>query len=158
MQQNANALQQKLAERQKLLSQLDQARMQEQLNTAMASLSQAVDQDVPTFDDVRAKIEAQYAKALGVSELSGQNVEARMLEIEQQSVNVEAQLRLEQMRAQMGLPSGAQAAGQAQLAGAPVQAAGALNPGRPAPTPAEADDEVAEAEAPAAQPARPSDN
>ena len=33
VQQNANLLQQKLAERQKLLSQLDQARMQEQLNT-----------------------------------------------------------------------------------------------------------------------------
>ena len=74
--QNASLLQQKLAERQKLLSQLDQTRMQEQLNTAMASLSQTVDQDVPTFDDVRAKIEAQYAKALGTAELSGQSVES----------------------------------------------------------------------------------
>ncbi len=91
VQQNANLLQQKLAERQKLLSQLDQARMQEQLNTAMASLSQTVGQDVPTFDDVRAKIEAQYAKALGTAELSGQSVEARMLEIEQAGVNTEAQ-------------------------------------------------------------------
>ena len=35
VQQNANLLQGKLAERQKLLSQLDQARMQEQLNSAM---------------------------------------------------------------------------------------------------------------------------
>ena len=99
-------LQAKLAERQKLLSQLDQAKMQEQLNTAMASLSQTVGQDVPTFDDVRAKIEAQYAKALGTAELSGQRVEARMLEIEQASVNTEAQLRLDQMRGQMGLPGG----------------------------------------------------
>ena len=88
--QNASLLQQKLAERQKLLSQLDQTRMQQQLNTAMASLSQTVDQDVPTFDDVRAKIEAQYAKALGTAELSGQSVEARMLEVEQAGVNSEA--------------------------------------------------------------------
>ena len=95
VQQNASLLQQKLAERQKLLSQLDQARMQEQLNTAMASLSQTVGQDVPTFDDVRAKIEAQYAKALGTAELSGQSVEARMLEVEQAGVNSEAQMRLE---------------------------------------------------------------
>ena len=39
VQQNATQLQRKLAERQKLLSQLDQAKMQEQMNTAMASLS-----------------------------------------------------------------------------------------------------------------------
>ena len=91
VQQNANLLQEKLAERQKLLSQLDQARMQQQLNTAMATLSQTVGQDVPTFDEVRAKIEAQYAKALGTAELSGQGVDARMLEIEQASVNTEAQ-------------------------------------------------------------------
>ena len=131
VQQNANALQQKLAERQKLLSQLDQARMQQQLNSAMASLSQAVDQDVPTFDDVRQKIEAQYAKALGTAELTGQGVEARMLEIEQASVNIEAQQRLDQMRVQMGLPGavpsapGALGAGtpEALTAGQPVQAA-----------------------------------
>jgi phage shock protein A len=109
VQQNANLLQQKLSERQKLLSQLDQARMQEQLNTAMATLSQTVGQDVPTFDEVRTKIEAQYAKALGTAELSNQGVEARMLEIEQASVNNEAQNRLAEMRSQMGLPPGSQA-------------------------------------------------
>src|SRR5689334_10860219 len=42
VQQNSVALQKKLAERQKLLSQLDQAKMQEQLNTAMATLSENV--------------------------------------------------------------------------------------------------------------------
>ena len=130
VQQNANALQQKLAERQKLLSQLDQARMQEQLNSAMASLSQTVGQDVPTFDDVRTKIEAQYAKALGISELSGQNIESRMLEIEQASVNAEAQQRLDQMRAQMGLPAGAVAQG--ALGTGPGQEQQALGQGQPA--------------------------
>jgi phage shock protein A len=124
--QNASLLQQKLAERQKLLSQLDQTRMQQQLNTAMASLSQTVDQDVPTFDDVRAKIEAQYAKALGTAELSGQSVEARMLEVEQAGVNSEAQMRLEQMRHQMGLPPGDQE-GAAQLASPARQALGGDN-------------------------------
>ena len=67
VQQNATALQQKLAERQKLLSQLDQAKMQEQMNKAMASLSETVGEDVPTFDEVRDKIEARYAKAKGMS-------------------------------------------------------------------------------------------
>lgn len=109
VQQNSSQLQQRLAERQKLLSQLDQAKMQEQLNQAMTSLSQTVDQDVPTFEDVRSKIEARYAKALGTSELSGQTVEARMLEVEQSSVNFEAQSRLDQMRSELGLTTGTEA-------------------------------------------------
>ena len=45
--QNADMLQKKLSERQHLLGQLDQAKMQEQMNTAMASLSEQVGQDVP---------------------------------------------------------------------------------------------------------------
>ncbi|HWG73982.1 MAG TPA: PspA/IM30 family protein [Acidimicrobiales bacterium] len=103
VQQNSAQLQQRLAERQKLMSQLDQAKMQEQLNRAMTTLSQTVGQDVPSFEDVRTKIEARYAKALGTSELQGQTVEARMLEVEQASLNTEAQSRLTQMRGELGL-------------------------------------------------------
>ena len=125
--QNASLLQQKLAERQKLLSQLDQTRMQQQLNTAMASLSQTVDQDVPTFDDVRAKIEAQYAKALGTAELSGQSVEARMLEVEQAGVNSEAPCAWSRCASQMGLPAGDQG-GAAQLPASSRQALGGDSP------------------------------
>jgi phage shock protein A len=101
--QNSTLLQQKLGERQKLLSQLDQATMQEQMNTAMASLSEAVGTDVPTFDEVRNKIEARYARALGAAELQGQTVESRMLEVEQAAVDTEAQARLSQIRSQLGL-------------------------------------------------------
>src|SRR5262245_7023905 len=95
VQQNATALQRKLSERQKLLSQLDQAKMQEQMNKAMASLSATVGEDVPTFDEVRDKIEARYAKAKGMSELTETSVESRMLEIEQAAANSEAQTRLD---------------------------------------------------------------
>jgi phage shock protein A len=104
--QNSAALQKKLAERQKLLSQLDQAKMQEQMNRAMASLSETVGQDVPTFDEVRGKIEQRYAKALGTSELQGQTVESRMLEVEQAALNTEAKSRLSELRSQLGLTSG----------------------------------------------------
>jgi phage shock protein A len=103
VQQNSSALQQKLAERQKLLSQLDQAKMQEQMNKAMSSLSEAVGQDVPTLNEVRDKIEARYAKAKGMAELTESSVESRMLEVEQASMNVEAQARLAQIRSQLGL-------------------------------------------------------
>ena len=108
--QNAMQLQRKLSERQKLLSQLDQAKMQEQMNRAMSSLSQTVGQDVPTLDEVRDKIEARYARAKGMSELSGESVESRMLEVEQASMNTEAQARLSQIRSQLGLAAAEPAA------------------------------------------------
>ena len=109
VQQNALALQQKLAERQKLMSQLDQAKMQEQLNKAMSSLSDTVDHSAPSLDQVRAKIESRYAKAIGTSELTGQTVESRMLEVQQAALGSEARSRLDAIRAQMlgtGQPAG----------------------------------------------------
>jgi phage shock protein A len=116
VQQNSTMLQKKLAERQKLLSQLDQAKMQEQMNTAMATLTEQVGQDSPSFDEVRDKIEARYAKAKGAQELQGESVEGRMIEIEQAALNTEAQARLSQIRSELGLDSGA--------VGGPVEAAG----------------------------------
>jgi phage shock protein A len=101
--QNSEMLQKKLSERQRLLGQLDQAKMQEQMNKAMSSLSETVGEDVPTLDEVRDKIEARYAKAKGMSELSESSVESRMLEIEQAARNSEAQGRLAEIRAQLGL-------------------------------------------------------
>src|SRR5438132_5906446 len=110
VQQNSSALQQKLAERQKLLGQLDQAKMQEQMNKAMATLSETVGEDVPTLEEVRDKIERRYAKALGTSELQGQTVESRMLEVEQATMNQEAQQRLAQIRDQLGIAAPSEAA------------------------------------------------
>jgi phage shock protein A len=107
--QNASALQKKLADRQKLLSQLDQAKMQEQMNTAMSSLSETVGQDVPSIEEVRDKIEARYARARGMSELTGQSVESRMLEVEQATMNSEAQARLSEIRSKLGIAAPASA-------------------------------------------------
>jgi phage shock protein A len=135
VQQNSMALQQKLAERQKLMSQLDQAKMQEQLNRAMSSLNSQVDSDAPSLDQVRAKIEARYAKAIGTSELTGQTVEARMLEVQQASMGSEARDRLDSMRAELGLPSGAASTAE-------------LGPGTPASQSAAADEAPVETETP----------
>jgi phage shock protein A len=105
VQQNAQLLQQKLGERQKLLSQLEQAKMQETLNTAMGALNEAVGADVPTFDQVRTKIEARYAKAKGASELHTGTVQNTMLEIEAATKNREASARLDSLRAELGIPT-----------------------------------------------------
>src|SRR5687767_8498990 len=101
--QNSSALQKKLSERQKLMSQLDQAKMQEQMNRAMSSLSETVGQDVPSLEEVRDKIEQRYARAMGATELQSQTVESRMLEVEQAALDTEAQSRLSQIRSQLGI-------------------------------------------------------
>jgi phage shock protein A len=111
VQQNGQLLQQKLGERQKLLGQLEQAKMQEQMNKAMASLSETVGEEVPTLDEVRLKIEARYAKAKGMSELSDNTVDSSMREIEAASRNVEATARLDKIRAEMGIAAVAPAPG-----------------------------------------------
>ena len=108
--QNGRLLQEKLAEKNKLLSQLEQARMQEEMNKAMTQLNETVGDDVPTLKEVQEKIEARYAHAKASAELSEVGVESRILEIEQATANVEAQSRLSQLRAELGLESAPQPA------------------------------------------------
>jgi phage shock protein A len=126
--QNARLLQEKLAEKQKLLSQLDQAKMAEQMNTAMASLTETVGGDVPTLAEVREKIETRYAKAKGMSEIQGMSVESKMLEVEQASVNYEAQARLSEIRSKLGIGDAA-----AESAPATEPATSPAPTGEPAP-------------------------
>jgi len=109
---NAMLLQRKLAERTQLLSQLEQAKMQEQVSKSLQQVSQlSAPGNTPTLDEVRDKIEARYAKALGGAELASSSVEGRMLEVEKASLDVAGQSRLEQIRASMSgqLPASQQA-------------------------------------------------
>ncbi len=101
--QNSAKLQEKLTEREKLLSQLDQAKMQEQMTKAMNQLNATVGEDVPTFEQVRDKIERRLAKAQGMSDLSGATVDTKMLEVEQAQMSAEAQARLSELRSELGL-------------------------------------------------------
>jgi len=103
--QNSTALQKKFAEREQLLSQLDQAKMQEAINTAMSQLSETVGEDVPSFEEVRTKIERRVAHAQAASELTGTAVETKMLEVEQAQMSAEAQARLSELRSELGLSS-----------------------------------------------------
>jgi phage shock protein A len=67
--QSSAALRQRLGERQKLLGQLDQAKMQQRVDEAMETLSEGIGHDVPSFDEVRERIEARYAKAKASADL-----------------------------------------------------------------------------------------
>ena len=101
--QNSRILQEKIAEKSKLLSQLEQAKMQEEMNSAMNQLNETVGDDVPTLKEVEEKIQVRYAKAKAASELSETSVESRVLEVEQATANVEAQGKLSELRAELGL-------------------------------------------------------
>jgi len=67
VEQNAMALQAKVAERTKLLSQLEQAKMQERVSESLRSMDSTLSApgNTPSLDAVRDKIERRYADALG---------------------------------------------------------------------------------------------
>ena len=108
--QNAATLQQKLGEREQLLSTLDQARMHESMNKAVAQLTATIGEDVPTFEEVRNKIDQRLARAQGLAELQAASrppVDARLAEIEQAQRTAEARTRLAELRTSLGLPEAA---------------------------------------------------
>ncbi|BAU96295.1 phage shock protein A [Corynebacterium suranareeae] len=98
---NSMALQQKVAERTKLLSQLEQAKMQEKVSESLKSMDSLTSGSTPNLDQVREKIERRYANALGQAELAQNSVQGRMAEVEQAGVQLAGHSRLEQIRAEM---------------------------------------------------------
>ena len=99
---NATLLQSKLAERTKLLSQLEQAKMQETVAKSLESMgSLQAPGTTPSLDEVREKIERRYATALGRADLASTSVEGRRLEVQQATLNMAGASRLEEIRASM---------------------------------------------------------
>ncbi|OFT58228.1 hypothetical protein HMPREF3151_05295 [Corynebacterium sp. HMSC05H05] len=125
---NAAHLQQQVAERSKLLSQLEQAKMQEKVSETMQSMN-SITASGPNLDQVRDKIERRYANALGAAELAQNSIEGRMAEVEQAGIQMAGHGRLEQLRAEMAgeLTSGNKQAIE-QGNSAQGGAAGASNP------------------------------
>src|SRR3954454_4626445 len=142
---NEQRLRQQLAERTKLLTQLESAKMREQMNTALNQMSElAPPGDTPTLGEVRDKIEQRYATALGQSELASSGVEARMLEVRKATMNAAASNRLEQIRA--SLPGGSGAGGAAGAGPALTKGApGAIGAGGTGQTPTASTDQSAAA-------------
>ncbi|OIR42486.1 hypothetical protein BJP08_04050 [Corynebacterium sp. NML140438] len=97
---NAAHLQQQVAERSKLLSQLEQAKMQEKVSETMRSMN-SMTSSAPNLDQVRDKIERRYANALGAAELAENSIQGRMAEVEQAGIQMAGHSRLEQIRAEM---------------------------------------------------------
>jgi phage shock protein A len=102
VEQNSTMLQQKLAERGKLLTQLEQAKMQEQVSASLRSMSDlSAPGNTPNLDEVRDRIEQRYANALGAADLAKDSVAGRMMEVQQAGIQMAGHDRLEQIRASM---------------------------------------------------------
>lgn len=99
-------LKEQLGEVNQLRAQADQAAMQEKTSEAMDSLQQVKpNDDVPTLDSVREKIEQRYSNALGAQELAKDNSADRMQEISAAGRDMKAESRLQEIRASMGSDS-----------------------------------------------------
>lgn len=97
--QNELRLQEKVSQHRQLLSQIEQAKMQEKVNETLNVMN--IDNDTASLDRVRDKIEARYAKALGASELHAASGDNRMREIEQSMTRSAGSARLAEIRGQM---------------------------------------------------------
>lgn len=99
---NASLLQDKLNERTKLLSQLEQAKMQEQVSASLNQMSElAAPRNSPSLEEVRDKIERRYTNALGQADLASNSVQGRMLEVKKATQNMAGQARLAEIRASL---------------------------------------------------------
>jgi phage shock protein A len=99
---NSQILQQKLAERTKLLSQLEQAKMQETVSASLQQMSDlAAPSNVPTLDEVRDKIEKRYAVALGQADLARDSSGSRILEVQRATMDLKGAARLDEIRASL---------------------------------------------------------
>ena len=115
---NAMALKQKTEERTKLLSQLEQAKMQEKVADSISSMNKlTANDDSPNLDQVRDKIEKRYSNALGRAELAENSVENRMVEVAGHS-------RLEEIRASMNSGGRAGANADRSIAGSSQRSLG----------------------------------
>jgi phage shock protein A len=80
--------------------------MQEHVAASMRQVNElSAPGNTPSLSEVRDKIEARYANALGQAELAQSSVEGRMLEVEKATLDVAGASRLDQIRAAMATPA-----------------------------------------------------
>src|SRR4051794_17954032 len=100
-------LEQKLAERTKLLTQLEQAKMQETVSKSLQQMSEmAAPTNVPSLDEVRDKIEQRYATALGQADLAQNSVAGRTIEVQRATIDLRGSQRLDEIRAALDAEKG----------------------------------------------------
>ena len=103
VEENALELERLSARRLELVSKLEQAKLQEQVNRAVDGLRRPVDSGAPTLDDIELRIEKRMALASAAAELESASPEGQRREVERSLTELAADRRLSQMREELGL-------------------------------------------------------
>ena len=100
---NAARLQELSAKQMELLGALEQAKMQESVNAAVQSMSATMDDSMPSLEDVADKIEKRKAQAMGQAEVFDVTPEGGEIELRQALNEAQADAKLEELKAELGL-------------------------------------------------------
>ena len=103
VQQNAMRLQELAAKRMELLGELQQARMQEEVNRAVESISATSELDSPSLDTVEKKIDQRLAEAQARAELREATPEGAESELREAINMAQADAKLEELKTELGL-------------------------------------------------------
>ena len=103
VQQNAMRLQELAAKRMELVGQLQQAKMQEAVNSAVESISASMEHEAPSLDRVQDKIQARLSEAKARSELRAATPEGTEAELRDAISLAQADTKLEELKAELGL-------------------------------------------------------
>jgi phage shock protein A len=101
--QNAMRLQELAAKRMQLVGQLEQARMQEKVNSAVESISATMDVNAPSLDRVEEKIQQRLAEAQARAELREATPEGAESELREAVSMAQADAKLEELKKELGL-------------------------------------------------------
>jgi len=103
VEQNAMRVQELAAKRMELLGKLEQAKMQETLNSAVESMSSVVETDAPSLSRVEDKISGRLAEAKAKYELRESTPEGAEAELREAVSLARADDKLAELRAELGL-------------------------------------------------------
>jgi phage shock protein A len=109
VQANAVKLQELSAKQMELLGALEQAKMQETVNAAVQSMSATLDDELPTLESVEDKIEKRKAQAMAKAEIFEATPEGGEAELRQAMNEAQADAKLEELKAELGLTAGGEA-------------------------------------------------
>lgn len=103
VQQNAMRVQELAAKRMQLLGKLEQAKMQEAVNSAMETMSASLEREAPSLDEVESKIEGRLSTAKAHGELREVTPEGAEQELREAVSLSQADAKLEELRQELGL-------------------------------------------------------
>jgi phage shock protein A len=103
VQQNAQRVQELASKRMELLGKLEQAKMQENVNKAVESMSASMELDAPSLGKIDDKISQRLADASAQAELRSVTPEGAEAELRDAMASVEAETALDDLRKELGL-------------------------------------------------------